>query len=378
MSEYPKNISINKEKNSRFWCVSFIAQDGRQRRRSTKVPVEGGVYGKEVLTPKQAKTRALIIGSEIAKKACDAVEQRNNISVKDFLEEYLQRKKDFVTTATYINMKGAYSRLCDYLGKRANMPMANFKRDEAKKFVEFRRQEVRASSVKKDITSISPAFNDALDSEIIARNPFIRLSIEPDKADEKVFHDAFSLDEIKFMIKHFPDEWPSVIRCCFETYGQRLGDIIHLKWEQFDFENRVVNITTGKTGRVLAQPMRLGFYEWALTRRNEEKPRSNDYLHPNLAEIGANRASIEFGQLIRAFKIGSLSSPASGKRRRVNSKTFHSIRATCATLIHATGVSEGTAMKLVGHDSDAIHRGYLRPDIEQMRNAAERIPSLED
>lgn len=79
------------------------------------------------------------------------------------------------------------------------------------------------------------------------------------------------------MIATFPPEWSSAVRCCLETFGQRLGDILSLRWEQFDFENRVVNITTGKTGKTLVQPMRQGFVEWA------NKMKSKNLLHPRLA-----------------------------------------------------------------------------------------------
>lgn len=60
----------------------------------------------------------------------------------------------------------------------------------------------------------------------------------------------------------------------------------------------------------------------------------------------------------------------------MNSKTFHSIRTTCATLIQAAGVSEGVAMKLVGHDRATIHAGYMRIDVGQLRKVAESLEEL--
>ena len=52
--EYPKNVSINKDSKSKFWYVSFISQGGLQKRRSTKVPTDGGVYKGEQLTAYKA------------------------------------------------------------------------------------------------------------------------------------------------------------------------------------------------------------------------------------------------------------------------------------------------------------------------------------
>lgn len=65
-----------------------------------------------------------------------------------------------------------------------------------------------------------------------------------------------------------------------------------------------------------------------------------------------------------------------GKRRSINSKTFHFIRSTCVILMHEAGLPQGTSMKLVGHESKEIHEGYNRPDIEQLRKAASLLPEL--
>ena len=37
---YSGRLSINKEKSSPYWMVTFQGPDGKMRRRSTKVPVK--------------------------------------------------------------------------------------------------------------------------------------------------------------------------------------------------------------------------------------------------------------------------------------------------------------------------------------------------
>lgn len=371
-----KNISINKDARSDKWYVSWIRSDGKQRRKTTKVPVEGGAFGREVLTAKQAKTRALLEGMKIAEKEEESLEKRNNVTVREFLDEYVERRSPYVSKNTYSNHKCAYRRFYAFLGKRADEPIYLIRRDDARRFADLRRQEVRAASAYKDIHCICPAFTDAYDREIIDRNPFARLSIEGDTKDEVIKREAFTLDEIRLIIEKFPPEWSSAVRCCFETYGQRLGDILSLKWGQFDFEKRVVHIKTGKTGLELSQPMRQGFYEWALNEFTRREARVTQYVHPKLYAMSPNRASNQFGELLRSYGIGEVSAEASGKRRRVNSKSFHSIRATCATVLQAAGVSSDMAMKLVGHESESIHRGYVKPDVEQMRRLTDCLPEL--
>lgn len=291
MSEFPRCVSVNCEAKSRFWYVSFIGPDGRQRRRSTKVPVAGGVFKGERLSAKQAKNRAMIEGTRLAQSACEDVVAGPSVSVRRFLDDYVERRRPYVSRATLLNMRGAFKRLCVFLGRRADLPMRLLSREDAKRFMEFRRLEVRALSVKKDLTCICAAFNDAFDSELVVRNPFARLQVEPDVNGERLVHEAFTLDEVRLMVMHFPDEWSSAVRCCFETYGQRLGDVVSLKWGQFDFEGRVVRMRTGKTGKVLAQPMRDEFFAWARGVFEARGARDEDLLHPGLYKLGARASS---------------------------------------------------------------------------------------
>lgn len=81
----------------------------------------------------------------------------------------------------------------------------------------------------------------------------------------------------------------------------------------------------------------------------------------------------EFTQLVRLHGIGLQNGGGQGRRRTWHSKTFHCLRATVVTMLHANGVSQGMAMELVGHDSPEVHAVYLRPSADQLREAAERL-----
>lgn len=76
---------------------------------------------------------------------------------------------------------------------------------------------------------------------------------------------------------------------------------------------------------------------------------------------------------MRLHGIGMQSGGGQGRRRVWHSKTFHCLRASVVTMLHANGVSQGMAMELVGHDSPEVHAVYLRPTAEQLREAAARL-----
>lgn len=118
------------------------------------------------------------------------------------------------------------------------------------------------------------------------------------------------------------------------------------------------------------------FYYWALEKHRQAQKAGGDaavWVLPALHHH--SNPSPEFTSLVRAFGIGLSGEKAGGRRRVWHSKTFHSLRATVATLLQSVGISQGMAMQLVGHDSSAIHTVYIRPSAEQLRAAAEILPS---
>ena len=370
-------ISINKDVKSPYWFVSFISADGKQRRRSTKVPVSGGLFRGSMLTAAQAKKRALIEGAAIAQGTAQVYVSHDNRSFVEIAQLMLEGKLGRISTASYKNAGTAYRQFTEWLGARSLEPLRLITRADAKAYIDARRAVVRFETVKKNIQAISGAFAWATDAEMIDRNPFAGAKIPSDTRDEKVVHEAFSLDEMRLLIEKLPDEWSSAVRCCFESFGQRMGDVLSLRWEQFDFDAGVLRFVTGKTARVLMQPMRADFLAWARARYDAAHAIGGDaaiYVHPRLRLM--SNPSAEFTQLVRAHGIGLSGVGIGGKRKSWHSKTFHSIRATCATLLQASGVSQGIAMELVGHDSAAVHAAYLRPSVEQLRDAASALPSL--
>lgn len=372
---YQGALSINKEKSSPYWMVTFKSSDGKTKRRSTKVPVAGGMFEGNKISAKLAEKLAYQRGVQIA-CACEAEYQsHNNVSVREWCDSYLRRRSHLISSDTARNAKTAYNHFYSFLGSRSLAPIRLITKADIKEFITYRRVEVRQKTVLKDLAALSQAFADAVDDEIIIRNPCQGVSVPPDKAGEKILKEAFTIEEIRYMIDKFPPLWSSAVRCSFETFGQRLGDILDLNWSQFDWERRVVRFSTGKTGRYLEQPMRDGFFQWAYVQWTSVGSPSSGLLHAPLKALG-NGASVQFGLLLRTHGIGILASATSGNRRRMNSKSFHSIRSTVATLLQSSGVAQGISMTLVGHDSEAVHKAYIRPSIDQLRQASNSLPSI--
>lgn len=376
MNKLP-SVSINSDPKSPFYFASFYGPDGRQKRRSTKVPVAGGLYNGRHISASQARAVALRVAAQIANEEFRVFASADNRSVRELCDLMLGGKLGRVAAATYENARSDYLCFLEFLKHRADEPLRLISRADVRAWAVDRRAKVRSATVRKGLAALRAAFDWAMDAGIVDQNPCEGVRIPPDARDEKIVHEAFTLDEVRLLVAKLPDEWSSAVRCCVGTYGQRLGDVLALRWEQFDWQNRVVHMVTGKTGRVLHQPMQDDFFAWARVRYEQGVAAGGDaavYVHPAL-RVHSN-PSAEFTQLVRLHGIGVVGRNAGGRRRAWHSKTFHSLRATVATMLQASGVSQGMAMELVGHDSAAVHAAYIRPSAEQLRDAAAKLPAL--
>lgn len=379
--------SLFKRDTTKYWYASWRSGDKRKL-VSTKVPVKGEIINGIKETPSQARTRAQIIadGYEAAdKEGVHAIKVKATIatlaneeakevpSVKKFLNDYIASREGQLSKGTLVNSKTAIKLFLEHLGKKASMPISSVKRSDVKDFVSEQVKHVRKKTVQKYMTSLSPAFMAALDSEIIDKNPFFRIKVPDSQAFEETEKEAFTIEEVTQMLQELPSEWKSMVIFSLYTGGQRLGDMATLKWEQIDLENGMIILRTAKTKRSMRIPIVATLAEHINT-----LSRSGQYVHPVAARRyernGAANLSEQFRKELEYSGIVPKLKPSNGNRSRtVSPKSFHCLRATAATLLHTSGVDAALAREVVGHDSKKAHQLYIRPDDEQRRAALEKL-----
>ena len=66
-----------------------------------------------------------------------------------------------------------------------------------------------------------------------------------------------------------------------------------------------------------------------------------------------------------------------GGVRKICRRSFHALRHSFTSALANAGVAPELRMKLTGHTTEAVHRGYTHHELEVMRAAVEKLPSLE-
>ena len=62
--------------------------------------------------------------------------------------------------------------------------------------------------------------------------------------------------------------------------------------------------------------------------------------------------------------------------RTLSRRTFHALRHSFTSALANAGVAPELRMKLTGHKTEAIHAGYTHHELETLRGAIAKLPTL--
>ena len=68
--------------------------------------------------------------------------------------------------------------------------------------------------------------------------------------------------------------------------------------------------------------------------------------------------------------------PGVGRRYREHALSFHSLRHTTVSFLHAAGLPQSVAMEFAGHSSAKAHSIYTHTGLSALQQAADALPEL--
>lgn len=300
------------------------------------------------------------------------------MSVGAYLHEWLQSRSGKIQA--HERDGKAIKQFILFLGNDGGQAIASINKDTVRRFAETEMERVSSGTVSRYLESLSCAFNQAVEKELIISNPFRGARLDKKKKqDDKQERNAFTVEEVKRLVEILPGEWPDMIRVCLYTGGQRLGDIATLRWEQVNLDGGLIAMTSQKTKRRMNKPIIRPLKEILEER---ERYSINEFVFPLAAMKHAqgggksSKLSLEFTGLLKKHGIISAGErKGKGDKRVLSEKSFHSLRATAVTILRLAGVPADLCRFIVGHDSEEIERVYFRPDSQDVVHAIEEISS---
>ena len=184
------------------------------------------------------------------------------MTLNDLYDRYISQKFNLkeTTLAGYIYYYNSYVR--DSFGQRK---IVDIKYSDIKKFYYSLMEErgLAATSVEHVHTQLHPAFALAVREDIIRKNPSddVMTEIKKSKLWIKPKRHALTIPQQKAFVRFLEESpefkgWYPVITILLGT-GMRIGECLGLRWEDIDFENRIISVNHNLTDRPVGRDRRI-------------------------------------------------------------------------------------------------------------------------
>lgn len=211
-------------------------------------------------------------------------------------------------------------------------------------------------SIRCYLTILKRMFQIAIDWGYLedGENPVKKVKVyQGDSLKERIL----TVDEEERLLNVCSDYLKAVVITALHT-GMRRGEVLGLKWQNVDLENRKIKIEGTKTDRVRFIPINDDLYFVLLELK--EKGSHSGYVFEN-SETG------------RAFKDVWIAFKTACRRAGISGLRFHDLRHTFASRLIQAGVDIITVKGLLGHSSVRTTERYTHSNQKLTKEAVEQL-----
>src|ERR1017187_3246846 len=375
--------SIWQHPKSKFLTACYTDRDGRRIKRSTKQTkrAKALTIALEFERVEQLARRGTVSTLQLQKVFNDLAEKTTGDtimtpSVEKYLEDWLTNVKAKNSEATAERYGHTVDLFLKYLEDKKRQPMTAITSAHIEGFLSWRlKQNVAPNTASVDIKTLSIAFHRAERYGVILKNPVT--AVDPPKVVSSE-RELFTDDDVKKLLDTvgYKSEWFTLIMMGIYT-GARLGDCARMKWDNVNFQERMLTYEQKKTGKVVRVPLVDDLYDRLHTMREFV---DGEYICPELAERGSggkHGLSESFVRIVKRAKIDPQNIQGKGKQK-FNRLTFHSLRHSFNSALANKGVSQELRMKLTGHSSMAMNDRYTHHAMKPLQQAMDVLPSFNE
>jgi integrase len=213
-----------------------------------------------------------------------------------------------------------------------------------------RQKALTAATVNRDLSVLRRLLYWAVEEGYLVTNPLGRLRMERERRTKRP---VLSLREEQLLLKAAPEHLQRIILCALHT-GMRRGEILGQRWEDIDFDNRILHVSHSKTPEGEAR----------------ETP-----LYEMLHAIRQRRGPI-FTYQGDAIRIIKTSWSASLRRSGIRYFRFHDLRHTANTRMMLAGVLQEVRREIIGHSSQRsrdVNDRYTQIELPEKREAIRKL-----
>ena len=374
--------SLRKKPRSKYWWACVTLPNGKRTQFSTGLVDKAAAL--EIAQRSERETRRQTsetkLRTALARLVADVI-GTSMIDPAEWVEAWAKGKAGTVRDASAGLYAMIAKALAEFLRSEKTESLAAVKRSDLERLRDKWASEHAATTVNTRLKTVRRIFRDALAEKLIDDNPAEGLSNlrESGTTERREFRPA----ELQTLLAAADQTWKTMILLGLYT-GQRIGDLCELRWRNIDLAQRTLTAVAEKTGATIALPLVEPLADALLELTAGDDP--DAFLFPDLAAKSRGARSAAFRCLLASVGLATKVEKYNGSRRggvmpgrrRVSPLSFHSLRHTATTMLKAAGVADSVARAIIGHESPAVSRLYTHLDMETMRKAMERMPSVLD
>lgn len=310
-------------------------------------------------------------------------------SLRAFADVWLKTIQPQIAPTSYLKYKQAINEFVKLLGQGADRELIGFSSRDDGLVIRFRdhlNTRLSPSSVNDALKIVRQMFKAAAERFKIENPATLVRGVRKDR-DAADRRRAFTLPEIGRIMRAVEgSEWEGIVLFGLYT-GQRLSDIVRLRWENVDLVRGEIALTTRKTRRRVLIPLATALSDYLLSLSIPDN--GLEFLFPTAADCLARSKSGTAGALsnqfhdilaraglvIRRSHRKSKDGEGRSSRRRASEISFHSFRHTATSLLKNAGVPQSVVMDIIGHESRAISQIYTHVGDAEKRIAVAAFPS---
>jgi integrase len=213
------------------------------------------------------------------------------------------------------------------------------------------------ATVNRELQVLSKVFSMAYDNGLVETNPMRRVhKLREAPARERYLADDEEQRLFAVLVGRRVHLRPIVV-VALQT-GMRQGEILGLKWEHVDFDQKTIYVAHCKTGRPRRIPI-------------------SKVLEMELSALKQDASSTEhvFSYARTGLKLTTFRHAWEGacKAAKIEGMRFHDLRHTFATRLRAKGVHEMDIMTLLGHTTLQMTSRYTHAMPQNLRMAVDSL-----
>ena len=276
---------------------------------------------------------------------------------KQFSDDYLAYVKGNLAKGTFENADRVMKFFNEMFGDRTidSFTLENLEQFKAKR----RTMGVSSTTINIDIRTIKAAFGLALEWERITKNPFaMAKQLKVDQKKKRVL----SQEEFENILGAIKEKWLHDIIAFNVLTGLRLGEIMNLRWTDYDPAKQEIIVQSSSGYRVKGGKMRsvsVGPDGVALL---NSLARNGEWIF--VSDKGKKYTDDYVSRKFKAY-VRKLGLP--------EEIHYHRLRDTYCTWLAEKNVPIHIIKALAGHSSVRVTEGYITANVDAMKEAAGKI-----